>query len=196
MTKAALLVIDFINDIVDPNGKIAASASYIAEHQVIEKANEAMAFARNNNIPVILVKVGFTAGYLECPEHSPVFGKAKQYKALQLGTWGTEFHEKLKIEPQDLIIIKHRISAFYATALEAILRANQIDTLLLSGVSTHMAIASTAREAHDRDYQVVIIGDACGTANQALQDTTLEILGKVSKIIKTSELKALFDHST
>lgn len=184
-----LLVIDFVNDIVHPDGKISGSAKYIADHQVIQQANKAIATARSHKMPILFVKVGFSTNYLECPSNSPIFGKAKQYQALQLGGWGTEFHQDLQIQPQDNIIIKHRVSAFYATDLEAFLRANQIQRLYICGVSTDMAIQTTAREAHDRDYQVTILKDACGAMNQELHDNTIKSLERIATVIPVDQFK-------
>ena len=138
--KTALIVLDFINDIIHPNGKIAAAAEFVKQHQVIDRANDVIAFARENTIPIIFVKVGFSAGYSECSESSPIFSRAKQLGALQLNTWGTEFHEAINIKPDDVIITKPRVSAFYATTLEAFLRANKIQNVLIAGVSTDMAV--------------------------------------------------------
>lgn len=186
--KTALLVLDLINDIIHPNGKIAAAADLVNQYQVIDHANRVIAVARENNLPIVFVKVGFHAGYPECSETSPVFNRAKELGALQLNTWGTEFHEAVNITRDDVVITKHRISAFYATALEAILRANQIEDLLILGVSTDMAVQTTAREAHDRDYKVTIVSDACCASSLETHENTLKLLQKIATTIKSDDL--------
>lgn len=188
MSRTALLVLDFINDIVHLEGKFTATAKFVHEHHVMDHANQVIAFARKKHIPVLVVRVGFSPGYLECPSNSPLFGKAKEYKALALNTWGTEFHEKMDIQPQDLIITKHRVNAFYATPLEAFLRANQVQHLILTGVSTDMAVQTTARDAHDRDYLVTIVSDACGAGSMESHTFTLKELEQVATVIKSNEL--------
>ena len=188
MLSSALLIIDFINDTVHPKGKISGSAAYVKEQNVIGHANKAIAIARAEQMPILFVKVGFSSNYLECPRNSPIFSKAKQYQALQLNTWGTEFHETLDIQPTDIVIVKHRVSAFYATALEAYLRANQVQQLYICGVSTDMAIQTTAHEAHDRDYKVTIIKDACGAMTQELHDNTLKSLERVAAVLAADQL--------
>ena len=193
MKKTAVILLDYINDIVHPEGKIAGGAQFIKDNQVIEKVNQVVSFARQNNLPIIFVKVGFNQGYPECPENSPLFGRAKQMQALQLNTWGTEVHEDIAIQPQDLIIIKHRVSAFYATPLEAFLRANKIEQLIIAGVSTDMAVQSTSREAHDRDYLVTIVADACGAANCENHDNTLKLLARIATIVDTTKLNEVLN---
>ncbi len=177
-----LLCIDFINDIIHPKGKIAASAKFVAEHQVIQHANAAIATARVKNIPIVFVKVGFSPNYIECPAHSPVFAKAKELGALQLGTWGTELHEELDVQPNDTIIMKHRVSALYATSLATILTAQRIEKVIICGVSTNMTVETTTRELHDRDYQVIVLSDACGATTQEIHTASLTTLARIATV--------------
>lgn len=186
--KTILLVIDFINDIVHPDGKRSAVAAYVAENQVIKHANETIAIAREKGIPIVHVKVGFSPSYIECPLHSPLFGKSKQDKALQLGEWGTEFHTEMDVQANDTIIVKHRVSSLYATPLEAILRANQIDTIIVCGVSTNMAVDTTTRELHDRDYKVIVVKDACGASNVEAHEASLATLKRIAVTCNAGEL--------
>lgn len=187
--KSALVVIDFINEIVHVEGQVAkgGNAKFIAEHQVIQHANQAIAIARDAKIPIIFVKVGFSKGYPECPIHSPIFGSAKQNNLFQLNTWSTEYHPDLDFRPGDISIVKRRVSAFYNTDLEAILRAQGIDTVILCGVSTAMAIDHTARDAHDRDYNVIVLKDACAAMDQTHHDAALLVINRLGKIIQTQD---------
>lgn len=186
--KAVLLVIDFINDIVHPHGKRSSTANYVADNRVIQQANEAIVFARKKKIPIIHVKVGFSSSYIECPLNSPLFGKSKEDNALQLGEWGTKFHEEMDVQESDTVIVKHRVSALYATPLESILRANQIDTVIVSGVSTNMAIETVTRELHDRDYKVIVLGDACGAATLEAHEAALSTLRKLAIVCNVNQL--------
>lgn len=134
------------------------------------------------------MKVGFSDNYIECPKKSPVFSKAPENGVLKLGEWGTEFHDDMDVRPEDKIIIKHRISALYNTDLETVLRANGVETLYICGVSTNMAVELTAREAHDRDYQVVVISDACASMDEVGHQAALKVLGRIAKITTVAEL--------
>ncbi|QMT59494.1 cysteine hydrolase family protein [Legionella sp. PC997] len=110
--------------------------------------------------------------------------------ALKLGSKGTEFHPELQIGTS-LVLIKPRVSAFYGTALEAVLRANQIERVILGGVSTSWAVQSTARDAHDRDYNVCIVEDICAAANQEEHLFSIQLLEKIAQIVTVDELKGL-----
>jgi nicotinamidase-related amidase len=63
--------------------------------------------------------------------------------------------------PADFDIPKHRWNAFHGTALDVVLRAQNIETLLILGGSTHVGVASTVYAARDMDYQVVVVRDGC-----------------------------------
>jgi nicotinamidase-related amidase len=79
----AFIGLDFINDIVHPEGKISHTANLAAERGVIEKVNRALATARERGWLTILVKVGFAKGYTDQPKHSPFFGRLHEISALE-----------------------------------------------------------------------------------------------------------------
>lgn len=184
----ALLVIDFINDIAHPDGRIATTANHVMEQNAIAHANKAMAYARAHDWLVVLIKVGFDSRYQLQPKGSPMFGRAHQLGALSLCDSGTDFHADLDVLPGDLVLAKPRVSPFYGTALEPALRANHIDHLYLCGVSTSWAIQSAARDGHDRDYAITILEDACAAADATEHHTSLRMLSRIAEVIKVSQL--------
>jgi len=88
----------------------------------------------------------------------------------------------MDVRPDDIIVIKHRISALYGTKLETILRAKKIERVVICGVSTTYVVEATARELHDRDYQVVIISDACNAATKESHEASLSALSPIAQI--------------
>ncbi len=62
--------------------------------------------------------------------------------------------------PGDLLITKHQWGAFYGTALDLQLRRRGIRTIVLGGVATNMGVESTARQAWEHGYEVVVAEDA------------------------------------
>ncbi len=186
--KTALLVIDLINDIVSADGKIPTCAAQVAERNVIQHANTAIEFARQHHWLILPVKVAFSSHYAEQPKDSPVFGKAHQIQALDINQKGTAFHPALTITPDDPVIIKHRISPFYGTPLDLVLRTHHITRLVICGVSSTWAIQAAARDGHDRDYQIVILEDACAAATQEEHQITMKQLSRIARIMTTSDL--------
>jgi len=189
---SALITIDFINDSIHPDSPSGQSERLVSENNVLQHANTALAHARANDWLVVLVKVGFEAGYAACPAHSPLFGGAQANSVLQLGTWGTQFHDALDSRPvnpaRELTLVKPRVSAFYGTQLDAALRANAIDTVFLCGVSTTWAVQSSVRDAHDRDYRVHVIEDACADRTLEEHEASLQQLARISGMVQSHQL--------
>ena len=96
-----------------------------------------------------------------------MFGKVQESGALTLGKPGTEFHPDLDARRADLVIVKPRVSAFYGISLDALVRARKVERLMVAGVSTVWAVQSTLRDAHDRDYRVFVLEEACAAATEA-----------------------------
>jgi biuret amidohydrolase len=190
MMRTAFIGLDYIIDIMHPQGKIARSAAHASERGIIAKANKVLEIAKLKNWLTIMIKVGFSVHYQEQPKNSPLFGKLHEFGALQLGSVGTEFHPDLDVG-NSLIIVKPRVSAFYGTGLDAALRANRIERVILGGVSTAWAVQSTARDAHDRDYDVCIIEEICAAATEEQHESSIKLMETIATILTVSELNDL-----
>jgi len=182
--KKALLAIDFINEIIHPDGKLSGKgyAAFDGTHGVLDNAAKVLSDARARDDLIVHIKVGFTPSYADWPEGSPLFGAAKQYGALQLGTWATEFHEKVAPHNGEMVIAKHRVSAFFGTSLESLLRNQGVEALSIMGVATDLAVQAAARDAHDRDFAVTVLGAACGAASEEDHSTALNLLEKIAVV--------------
>lgn len=188
MTKTLFLVMDMMNDIVAEDGFSAKTYGVqVKERKVLESTAKAIAAARAGGVRVGYVRVGFSADYRECPPASPIFSGARNNGIFQLGTSGTEVHPALAPQPHDFDIVKHRVSPFYGTSLEPILRANGIERLVLCGVSTNGVVHSGARDAHDRDYEVVILEDCCAGVTADEHVHAIACLGRYARIVDSGE---------
>ncbi len=191
--RTALVLIDLINDLIHPDGAMPTCAAEVERRRVLAAANQAMERARARGWPTVLVTVGFRPGYPELPAHAPLLGRARELGALRLGQWGTEFHAELAVEPGDPVLVKHRLSPFHGTALTTLLRAGGIERLLLGGVSTAWALQAAAREAHDRDFHVVLVEDACAAASLQEHDQSIGQLSRLAAVVRAADLAGLDD---
>ena len=188
MQNTLVIIVDFINEIVNEKGAFGIhNAQRMKDVQTIQNANKVIEQARNNELLIVHVKVGFGQDYKECPKNSPMFGKAQEYGVLKLNTWATDFHKDMDVRDNDIVITKHRVSALYGTNLEVILRANSIDKVVICGVSTNYVIESTVRELHDRDYMVTVIADACNASSEESHNASLKSLERIAKISSVDE---------
>ena len=132
--------------------------------------------ARATGMTVIHIQVGFRPGLPEVSSQNALFGGIKS----------SEQHQRLFQEPlgaipdaiapqgDEVVITKHRISAFAGTDLAMILRANHIDTLVLYGIATSGVVLSSLIEASDADYRLAVIGDCCADLDAALHDCLVQ----------------------
>ncbi|MER6573637.1 isochorismatase family cysteine hydrolase [Streptomyces sp. NPDC001093] len=189
--RTALIGLDYIVDIMHPDGKIARCAPQAAERDVVARFNAAKETARQRGWLTVLVKVGFEAGYHDQPKHSPMFGRAHEFGALDLTGPGTAFHPDLHVDADDFVIAKPRINAFYGTRLQQSLSASGIERVVLCGVSTVWAVQATARDAHDRDYRVVVAEDACAAPTLQEHEASVQMLTGIATITTTGQLADL-----
>ena len=188
MKKTLFLVMDMMNDIVAEDGfNKATYGVQVNERNVLNNTAIAIAAARAAGANIGYVRVGFSSDYRECPPASPIFSGARNNGIFQLGTWGTEVHPSLAPKDGDFEIVKHRVSPFYATSLEAILRAQGIERIVMCGVSTNGVVHSGAREAHDRDYDVVILEDCCAGVTPDEHMHAIACLGRYARIVSSGE---------
>lgn len=149
----ALLVMDVQNDMVANH--VSNGTPFLA------RLDHLVAAARRRGVRVIYVVCGFRPGYPEAGTRNAVFAGVPKTGRLQLGTTGCEVHSAVAPRDGEVTVIKHRVSAFSGTDLEVVLRANGIDTLLLTGISTSGVVLSTLRHAADLDYRCVVVSDGC-----------------------------------
>lgn len=191
--KTALLLIDFVNEIVDPDGKLAGKgyASFVARHDTLARVSATIERARANGIPIVFVRLGFSPDYRKCPKNSPLFGRAAEFGALKLGTWATDIHPRIAPLADDIVLTKHRVSAFFGTTLDEQLRLLGITHLIIGGVATDLAVESAARDAHDRDYRVTIASDLCAAASDEDHASALTTLTKIATVTTSDEIEEL-----
>ena len=87
-------------------------------------------------------------------------------------------------------------SAFYQTRLEYIMRALDIDTLIVGGIVTNGGVASTLRDAHLRNIHTIMLSDGCAAFSDAVHDATLLSLATVTEQMTCTEAKALAEASS
>jgi nicotinamidase-related amidase len=114
-SKTAILALDFVNDIVHPDGKFAARGvpAILAQAGTIGHTKGLLEAARGKCLAVIHVARRHRAGYLDQPSYTQLDQRVKGFHALLEGSWGAEFCDELKPEQGDVVIIKRRVDAFH-----------------------------------------------------------------------------------
>ncbi|AIA49825.1 isochorismatase hydrolase [Serratia sp. FS14] len=183
--SAALIIINLIEDLIGPKGRANHCREQVAATHLLANVNAAAAYARVRKIPVIWVRVGFADDYHDIPPHSPLFNHLKQIGALRLNGPGCRWMPELHQEETDLQFEKTAVSAFSGNNLLAWLRQHRCHHLLLAGVSTPLAIESTARQAHDAGFQVTVLQDLCAAPTQEIHQQSLDTLQNLAEITRS-----------
>lgn len=150
MTKQALLVMDVQQTIVD---RVAGDPDYVP------RLRKAIDGATSAGVPVIYVVVGFRAGYPEVSARNKVFGAVRNLPAGH--ETDMRIHPDIVSGPEDIVVIKKRVSAFAGSDLDLVLRAGEIDSLVLTGIATSGVVLSTVRQAADLDFTLTVLSDGC-----------------------------------
>jgi nicotinamidase-related amidase len=99
-----------------------------------------------------------------------------------------EFPEDL-VEPADILITKRQWGAFYGTELDLQLRRRGVRTLVLGGVATNFGVESTARDAWERGYEIVLAEDVTSSLSGELHDFSMQhILPRIGVISSSAAI--------
>jgi nicotinamidase-related amidase len=148
------------------------------QEELLARAADVLAHARSRGMTVIHVRAAFRPNL---PEVSPrnlllsaIKNSAERQRIFQ-GAAGA-IHPAVAPEPDDIVVTKSRVSAFAGTDLELILRAKEVDTLVLFGIATSGVVLSTLLHAADADYRLFVIKDCCADLDRELHDALSERL--------------------
>jgi len=152
MANSALLVMDVQRDIVN----IADDGS-----GYLPRLRKAIDGARAAGIPVIYVVIGLRPGHPDVSTRNRVLTTAVQAGLFTEGDPGTEIHHDVAPQQDDIVVTKRRGSAFSGSDLDLVLRARDIDSLVLTGIATSGVVLSTLCRAIDLDIGLTVLVDAC-----------------------------------
>src|SRR5580704_1893586 len=143
--------------------------------EFIARASAVLAAGRKAGMPVIYIQVGFRPGMPEVSPRNKLFAAVKASPEWQKMFEGeaAAIHRALAPVEGDIVITKHRVSAFPGTDLQMILQAHSIESLTLFGIATSGVVLSTLVDAIDADYNVTVISDLCADMDPELHNTLL-----------------------
>ena len=186
----AIIIVDMQNDFVHPEGaygRAGQTSKTIAAlparlKRVANTARAAGGWIVSTHFTLVPGKEGepFISEHLRALR--PFLGKGD----FTPGSFGHNLIDELM--PADIKVEKVAFSAFYQSRMDWILRRAGIETLVFGGIVTNGGVASTARDAHVRDYNVVILEDGCGAFSQEAHDTTIGSLATIARIASTDEI--------
>lgn len=168
--QAAVIVVDVQNDFCLPEGACGkAGQDTSASLAMIPRLQVLLDAARRAGTKVIFIQTIHT----EETDSAAWIGRHDTPRAVcRRGTWGAEFTEVAPLGC-DVVVNKHRYSAFIHTPLESVLHTLGVKTLVMTGVATNVCVESTARDGFMLDYNIVFVGDCTAAYDQTQHEATL-----------------------
>ena len=127
---------------------------------------------------VVYTLVTYQPGLPGVRPNSPLFRTLVENPTLLEGTPAVEVIDDVAPRPDEPVVRGQAASGFDGTALDTILRVAGVDTLVLSGIATDVAVESTARAAADRQYRTIVVSDACQADSDEAHARALDVLRK------------------
>jgi len=162
MGRRAILITDMIHDFVHPEG-----ALYIGEtvHPIVPRIEALAQEVRDGGGLVV---------YL-CDAHHPEDREFERFPPHAVkGTPGARIVVSLEPQPGDVVIAKTRYSAFFNTDLAEILRREEVDEIIFTGVCTSICVMETLGDWANRDGRAVVYRDAVADFDPASHDFALQ----------------------
>lgn len=187
----AILIIDMQNDFCSPRGTYHRSGKDLSLiQQMTPRLQKLIREARKHRILLVFIKnVTLKNGLSDSPAWLYFKDRLVSGREYTLrGTWGCEFIREIQPKKKDVIVEKHRSSAFINTNLDLILRSNKIQTIVVTGVITQGCVESTVRDGAFYDYYVVTVRDCIATYDREIHDSSMKILEYRSTAVPSEAL--------
>ncbi|KAK9320317.1 Isochorismatase-like protein [Lipomyces orientalis] len=180
LSRSALIVVDMQNDFLHPDGWFPAkgidAGPLLGAVPMVERLTNLL---RKLEVPVIWLNWGIRPDCANIPHgvmaRGTVYGsKPPGYgdmssngrgRILVKGDWGSQTLDQLTVGNEDLTIYKHRLSGFWDSELDSVLRKKGITTLLFAGVNIDRCVFSTLQDASFLGYDCIMVEDACATSS-------------------------------
>jgi len=180
-SRAALIIVDMQNDFCSPDGWIASLGLDVAYGlDLIDPINTASRAFRANGMSVLWVSWGVRPDGLNLspstrhpfnPNGSQpglggeFIGPRGSHRVLTEGSWGAQIVDGLEQAENDIHVAKQRISGFWDTPLDSILRNLDVRTLFFAGVNADHCVLGTLMDANFAGYDTVMLEDCVGTTS-------------------------------
>jgi nicotinamidase-related amidase len=170
--RAALLIIDMQRDFLEPGGFGAALGNDVSQlRRAIAPTRRVLDAARAADLFVVHTREGHRPDLADLPPAKAARGRFRlgigdrgpMGRILVRGELGHDIIEELAPLPGEPVVDKPGKGAFHATDLDALLKNRGITQLIVCGVTTEVCVNTTVREANDRGYDCLVLGDCTGS---------------------------------
>jgi nicotinamidase-related amidase len=190
--RTALLALHYQNDVVHDDGRIRLGLAEgdAQRAAVLDAAGRLFAGARAAGVSIVHVRVAFRPDHADVLRNGPIWDSVFRLGAVAEGSWGAEFHERLRPLPDEFVVRHGRINAFFGSPLEGTLQLLDAKALAIAGVATNSVVEHTARHAADMGFSVSVAADACASSRLHLHQAALENIALIGTVADVDTLIA------
>jgi nicotinamidase-related amidase len=183
--RVALLVIDMQRDFLLPGGFGESLGNDVSLLQrVVPPLARVLQAARDAGMLVVHTREGHLPDLSDCPPAklrrgapSRRIGDPGPYgRILIRGEFGHDIVDELAPQPGEPVVDKPGKGAFYATGLHDLLEDAGVTHLVVTGVTTEVCVHTTVREANDRGFECLVLGDCCGSYFPEFHEVALRMI--------------------
>ena len=170
--RCALVIIDMQRDFLEPGGFGEALGNDVSQlRKIVAPLRALLGAARDARLTVIHTREGHRPDMTDAPRAKVERGapsmrigdRGPMGRILIRGEAGHDIIPELYPVAGEPVLDKPGKGAFYQTDLDLMLRNRGVETLLVCGVTTEVCVHTTVREANDRGYRCIVVGDCCGS---------------------------------
>lgn len=182
-SKPALIVVDVVRGFTDPSCPLGSEADEVVDANV-----RLMNAFHDANLPVVLTTVIYR-------DDQQAFVFRARIPALNLLTPESEwvlFDSRLPVAPSDLQLEKRHASSFHGTELDEWLRDQNVDSVVVTGLTTSGCVRATAVDGLQNNYRVVVPREACGDRDERAHEANLyDLNAKYADVLSLDDTLAL-----
>jgi ureidoacrylate peracid hydrolase len=181
LTRSACVIVDMQNDFGDPGGWLASLGVDVAPtRSVVGPLRTLLGALRQESVPVIWLNWGNRPDRANLPPgvlhvydpRGQGTGIGAQLpgngsRVLERGSWSASLVQGLSPEPEDVWVDKYRMSGFFDTELDSVLRNLDVTTVMFGGVNLDQCVYATLADAACLGYDAVLLADCSATTSPA-----------------------------
>ena len=196
--KLGMVIVDLQNDFLAPDGAYARGHTASSAAQALPARMEPVARAIKRQGGLVTASL-FTL-WPDAKGEPMISAHLKERRPfLRKGDFAPgsrgQANVDLLLPCVDVSVCKVAYSAFFNTQLDWLLRKAGVDTLVVCGIVTNGGVASTVRDAHVRDYHVIVLSDGCAAFSDSAHQAALTDMASVAEVMDSATFLQQVSHA-
>lgn len=183
-TSTAVIVVDMQRDFCSPDGALGRAGIDISRNAgIVQPIAQFVNELRSAGVLIIWIHQLQAPLMTSDATQRRIRRVTERLGLCAEGTAGVELVDGIGVRSDDFHIYKYRYSAFAGSNLDMLLRSQRIETVVVCGTAANACVDSTARDASQLDYNVVVCADLTGYTDARLANASMENLDRYFAVV-------------